>query len=459
LDRRGVVILAAVVVAFVVRAVWAWWATRTPLGANDPVTYLGLAERFADGQGYVGPTGAPTAYFPPGYPIALGSLWWLATTLGVGVGLPTLAAAFNVVLGTATVGLMAVLAGRLFGWRVAVVVAWILALFPTLIGYSSLALSEPLFLFLVSLALTVALCQPLRTDRPAAVRLVVASVLLGAALLVRPVGGLLVVALLIGLALAGGGRVALARGALVVGVVALVLVPWAVRNASVLDVGLTLSTNTGDNLCIGNNPAAGGTLTFPDECFADLPAQEGPADVAEAARARETQTRAVEWIKANPLAQPRLVVLRTAGTFQNGHEFRWASQSYGADLWLDDPTVVLIDWVADLAWFGLIALGLCGAPILWDRRDPRRMVLLLSIVGLALATWPFFGNARFGVPAVALLTVPAALVVSALPEVWARARRGVDGDPDDDHDPGVDGVPARVEEDEPGDQREAAARS
>ena len=431
-DRGSVarwVVVGAVVAGFALRVSWAWWATRTPLGENDPVLYLGLAERFADGQGYVGPTGSPTAYYPPGYPVTLGGLFWLASAIGVDGSRTALASGLNVVLGTATVALLALLASRLLGWRVAAIVAVVAACFPTLIGYSSLALSEPLFIFLVVLALVLALWKPIGTSGAAWARLAGASVALGLALLVRPVGALLVAALLVGLILAVGWRRAAAMGAMVVGIVALLLVPWAVRNALVADAGLTLSTNTGDNLCIGNNPDAGGTFTIPGYCFDDLPDQDGPADVAEVTRARVTQERAIDWITSDPLAQPRLLLLRTAATFQHGHDFRWGSQSYGADLWLDDSTIVLVDFVADVPWFAVIVLGLCGFPVLWDRRDPRRIVLLLGIIGLSVATWPFFGNPRFGVPAVALMILPAALVLSGMPALWRRSRAALDGRP------------------------------
>jgi len=427
--RAGWVVGAAIVVGFLLRVAWAWWATREPQGSNDPVLYLGLAERFASGQGYVGPTGAPTAYFPPGYPLVLGAVFRGASALGIDGSRPALASGLNVVLGTATVALLALLAIRLFGWRVAAVAAVLAACFPTLVGYSSLTLGEPLFIFLVVLAMVLALWEPLGAASAPWLRLAGAAMTLGLALLVRPVGALLVVALVVGVALSVDRRRAIGLSAMVVGLVAVVLVPWAVRNAAVVDAGLTLSTNTGDNLCIGNNPEAGGTFAIPGYCFDDLPDQDGPADVAEVTRARVTQERAIDWITSDPLAQPRLVLLRTAATFQHGHDFRWASQSYGADLWLDDSTSILVDWAADGPWFAVIALGLCGLPILWDRRDPRRIVVLLSIIGLSTAAWPFFGNPRFGVPAVALMILPAAMVLSGLPAWWRTARSTPDADP------------------------------
>ena len=222
-DRQSVarwVVVGAVVVGFALRVAWAWWATRAPQGENDPVLYLGLAERFADGQGYVGPTGSPTAYYPPGYPVALGGLFRLASAVGIDGSRTALASGLNVVLGTATVALLALLASRLLGWRMAAIVAVVAACSPTLIGYSSLALSEPLFIFLVVLALTLALWDPLTTSRATWARLAAASVALGLALLVRPVGALLVVALVVGVALAVEWRRAAAMAAMVVGIVA-----------------------------------------------------------------------------------------------------------------------------------------------------------------------------------------------------------------------------------------------
>jgi 4-amino-4-deoxy-L-arabinose transferase-like glycosyltransferase len=423
-STAGWVVIGSIVVGFALRLAWVLYATRDPLGYNDPGIYLGLAERLADGQGYVHPAGEPTAYYPPGFPAMLGALFWVAGKVGIDGSRPELAAAANLVLGTLTIGLAALLARRLFSARVAAVVAVLLAVFPALIGYTSVALSETLFVFGMVGSLLVLLWEPFDHDRPGWPRLGIGGVLLGATLLVRPTGALLVVALAAGLVAAGGGwRRALARSGVVMAAVALVLVPWAVRNAVRLDAGLTLSTNTGDNLCIGNNPEATGSFQLPAACFVDSPVgPDAPRDEFEVVRGRRNQDLAVDWIRQNPSRQPELVVARTLYTFQHGHDFRRAAESYGEDLWISGDDAIRLDVVGDAGWFFVLGVGLCGLPAL-VRGDRRWLVLAASFVGLAVAPWPFFGDPRFGLPAVVVLVFPAAVVLAALPVIWRSGTR------------------------------------
>src|SRR6266571_4893833 len=78
--RRGRLALAAVLVlAFAVRLAWAF-ALRIDMRGKfllDASVYDLLARHLANGKGYVGYLGRPTAFFPPGYPAILGAAYWL----------------------------------------------------------------------------------------------------------------------------------------------------------------------------------------------------------------------------------------------------------------------------------------------------------------------------------------------------------------------------------------------
>jgi len=49
-----------------------------------------------------------------------------------------------------------------------------------------------------------------------------------------------------------------------------------------------------------------------------------------------------------------------------------------------------------------------------SRRDGRRVLLLATIVALAIAPWPFFGDPRFHIPVSFLMTLPAAVTLVGL---------------------------------------------
>jgi len=66
---------------------------------------------------------------------------------------------------------------------------------------------------------------------------------------------------------------------------------------------------------------------------------------------------------------------------------------------------------------GMAALAL---PFFATRRDPRRLLLLLSIVAVAISPWAFFGDSRFHVPVNVLVPIPAALAMVTMGRHWRR---------------------------------------
>ena len=144
------------------------------------------------------------------------------------------------------------------------------ALYPGLVLYAGLEMTEPLAGLLTLAAFWIAV-----GDRRAVRGLVLGAGMLGVAALVRPQA--LLCAPFLALVLprqAGASRVqrlrARAIGALIACVVALVpVLPWTVRNCRVMDGCALISTNGGWNLAIGSFPRATGrfeTLKSSDGC-------------------------------------------------------------------------------------------------------------------------------------------------------------------------------------------------
>src|SRR5262245_55754718 len=153
-------LLAILAVGTVLRVVWAL-RMKEPVELRDPVLYLILGDHLAAGDGFrygFGPDQGQTAYYPPGYPLALGGAVWLARLVLPGtVSAFDVAVWLNVALSVATIGLVFVLGRRLAGTGVGLVAAAIWAVWPNLVFHSGIVLTETLFLFLLVLLLIVLL--------------------------------------------------------------------------------------------------------------------------------------------------------------------------------------------------------------------------------------------------------------------------------------------------------------
>ena len=421
---------AILVLAAVLRIVWVLYAAREPQGIHDPVFYFGYADSIAELgllDGYqlpaVEPIGAGhTAYYPIGYPAVLGGLnsllrhTFLPDNLALAVGF------FQVVLGVATVALVYHLGRRLFSPLVGLVAALWLAVFPNIIFHTATFLTETLFMFLVMSALAVIISAGWRDQRLSWQRICAFAVLLALSALVRPIS-LLLLPLLAVAWLAGGfgmrRTLQYAAGAAVV--VAVVLTPWAVRNAVVMRAPIVISANIGDNLCIGHHAGASGAFALPEECFPDASEYAG-LDRAEfeVRRNNDNIRTALTYAFKHPLKEVELVFRKAWWLTRQDHDGLWAIESYGDDPFIDADLRTGLGRLADVFFFATVAVGALGLFGLARPFEARRLFFLLALLGLALVPLVFFGDARFHVPAMPLLVIPAAWMVVTLPGVLQR---------------------------------------
>lgn len=410
------VLVLAVVVGFLLRLWWVYYAARSPVGLHDPFFYLDYGRRMAEGGGYRLADGEPTAYYPIGYPAILAAWFWVLQFTPLADHWIANTVILNLVLSTATIALVGVLGRRLLGPWVGAVAAVIVALFPSLIFHTATILTETTFNFVFVLALVVLCWRPWSGQVPSWPRLVVFALLLGLAIEIRPIALLVVPMVGIALWCVGERRQALARFGAVAGLVVLVMVPWTVRNQVVMKAFLPIGTTTGDNLCIGNHPDAQGHFAFPDWCFGHDPQVARPE--FETLRNTELTNRSLHWIASHPLDQFRLIVQRTFYTFQHDHDAVPAVQSYGDDPFIPPVNATVLANLADGYFFAVLGIAALGVPFFANRRDPRRLLLLLAIVAVAISPWPFFGDSRFHVPVNVLVPIPAALTVVLIGRRW-----------------------------------------
>jgi len=428
LDRAGRAVGGFVVLGLAVRVVWVIAVARTPPGFNDPVEYLRLGLSIAHGHGYTSDAGFPTAYYPVGYPAFIAVVAWPVLHSPLRDHVAPVVELVQALLSAATVLAMAVVAWSVIGRRAAVATAAVLALWPNLVFHTGVLLSETLFNALVAAVLVTLLVvadDPSGARWPASLttkRLVGAGVLLALAALVRSTALLALPVLLI---VALVARVPRRRALVVTGVVTLttivVLAPWTIRNAVRMHAFVPISTNIGDDLCLGRYPGATGW-------FAVTPYCQGNPDVApqdvEVARDHRNTRQAIHWAVHDPYREVRLAGWRFSYTYTSDHDALFAADAYGTAPQVDAGTADVLGRVADDYFFVALVLAVAGAGVFVRDGGGRAWFVVVLGVAFALAPLAFFGDSRFHVPAILFAALPAAVVLERVPPVLASARAG-----------------------------------
>lgn len=410
-------LVATVLLGLVLRVSWVLWVSREPQGIFlDPTRYLGYARQIADGNGMVEPlTGDPTAYYPPGYPWFLGIVTWLSSPFTDSPWL--VAGLLQAALGAASVALVAFVAKHLAGARAGLVAAVVYALYPNLIFHTGALLGETLYNFLFLAFLAAVFSRPWDASFSRR-RIVGCGVLLGLAVLVRPISLAVIPVLVLAWLLARKDYRVTARWtvALLLGV-AVAILPWTVRNQVRLHAFVPISTNTGDNLCIGHADGATGSFTALKACEVPYPFLDGLPSELKSDKAK--QRIALKGMVHNLDREPWLLWRRTYFMWvrDGDHDALFAVQSYRQDRWMSTTTEARLLWVADRFYWVVVAAGVVGLVQLARRREAEAFVLVGATVMTAVVPLLFFGDQRFKVPVIPLLIIAAAtLVPSGKPE-------------------------------------------
>jgi 4-amino-4-deoxy-L-arabinose transferase-like glycosyltransferase len=337
----------------------------------DPIAYSLLAgEGFAIG-------GVPVAVSPPVYPLFLAAVYGV---FGPSEGAARTALA---VVDAATVGLVFLLAGRLFGRRTAVLAALGAAFLPYPIVQILYGGSDTLFLFLHT-AFLATFVDAWSTGRRGT--FAAAGALLGVATLCRAVPLLLPV-LLVALILAAGRvpmRERAVRAALLAVCFAALVSPWILRNYLVFDRFVPVQTLGGLHLFLATYDG--------DEIPRPRPRAraQSPSDVDSD---RQLQARAIERIRQDPGRYLQNVAARIVGMWSKTHSGRYEG-------WLLAANSVL--------------LAMAAAGVAMARRRWQLLPLLAVFayyVGLHSVLLAIF---RYLLPVMPILLVLAAVPVARL---------------------------------------------
>jgi 4-amino-4-deoxy-L-arabinose transferase-like glycosyltransferase len=434
--------LAAIVaVALISRLALALLAPAAPI-TGDPSVYDELAVSIAHGDGWRtlprepgGPPGPPTALHPPAWPLVLGATYALtgnAQQVDVAVHVArspfqrraTRTAAVsrlragrvaNAVLGALAVALVGLIAAELWGGRAARACALVAAIYPSLPILALTLESETLFVAVV-MAAVYALLRLRRSDdcRRWAVA---AGAAAGLAVLTRANGA----AVLLPLALGAWHRRprwtarALAAPMAILATAALIVMPWAVRNALVMHSFVPVSTDLGQTLSGTYNPSSAAER-YHWRNLHRLPVRyAAAARIPDEARRSWALTRAgLDYVSAHPAAVASASWWNTLRMFEIDR-----TAHRGLALRLRSRTLARISIAGFIA---LAALAAGGLVTVRARHTPAfvwatPLMLWASVVPFAVV----FG--RFRAPLDAFLILLAGLSVTAVRERFGRTGR------------------------------------
>ena len=406
---------------FALRLAWVLYTDTIPLG-GDPHWYYVVGINIAQGAGFVasrnelweipGP-GAPTAFWPPGYPFALGALFKV-----FGVGIST-AQMLNAVLGALTIPFVFALGRRIFDVRAGLVAAGLFAIFPNVIAGTPLLFPEPLFglMFVVALWLLVTY-SPAESNgwRVAAIF----GLLTGMAALTRGQGALLLpVAALYWLAIAGWRQAVVSTAIAAIAAVAIIS-PWTIRNAVELHAFIPISTNSGAALRVGHNEDSIGMTKWTDDDVGGFRMWESPYRPDwEVLGYREYTKLAIGYALTHPVHEVELAGRKVYHLYRSDSTVIPWLNTLGATPLEPAGMQTALRYTLDISYYALILVAL-GSAVFWFRRDAKRWLLVNVLALWTLFHILFLGEPRYHVPLYPLFFIAAAGGIWACID-WVRA--------------------------------------
>lgn len=368
---------------------------------SDADFYYTRAVSMADGLGYLSNKGHATAFWPPGWSMALSAVFSAFGSSIAAIGL------FNLACAALAGWLVLDLGRRLFGSEMAARTGLLLlALYPNNAAYVPLALTEVFYTTLL-LAACWLLIGRSGSSGPGWLRLVAAGVVMGVATLVKS-QTLVVVPLVLGIGVLQAPNFwraipgAAARITLVIAVAVLVIAPWTLRNHRELGAWVAVSSNGGITLLTGNNDSANGGYTPEDPVVQALNAR---TELTELEYDAEAKRLGFAWIKANPGRFAAVMPLKFLRLWAPDGEAIW-SYERGAAAYPANAGLFFAVRLANQAWYFLLLLGFAIAALVMVRQRLQAAQKLAGwwLLPYAIAAYPtaicliFSGQSRFHFP-------------------------------------------------------------
>ena len=455
--RAGLAALVAILLLGVGLRVGEAWDGRAPV--YDAKAYARIAANLDEGRGFTVGAGAtqPSSNYSPGLPLLVAGAY--KSTGGVHERFARILLAL--------IGSLAVLFTYLIGRRLSrsmhqphpgvenasvaagLIGAGAVAIYPALLEYQGMLMSEPLAATLLSAAVLAMLwasepsggwrkgggsrtyvspAAPPLSRQDLSARWLVPGLLLGATAMVRPeylgVAVLLVFAVLVR-GLRSDWRRSLSQAAILLAGVVIVIAPWTIRNAATQDRFVPISTGGGQVLFAGTYlPSNGNPERVGAEVVARHPGLFAPEDA---------QRLRLEQILAR-LAAQRYPNLETDKALSRmGREQLWDDISeepleYAGfvatkvgRIWSHGPRDVMREPVWEALHWALVGLGLLGLVVLaWRRRWEALLLATIFLSITALSALLVASPRRVLV----MLPLVAALAGVGATWIWCAFREG-----------------------------------
>jgi dolichyl-phosphate-mannose-protein mannosyltransferase len=418
--RAGLAVLVAILLVGLGLRVAEAWDGRSPV--FDAAAYAAIAANLDRGEGFtLGPDATqPASNYSPGLPLFAAGAYEL--TGGVHERTARLALAL---IGTLAVLFAYLIGRRLAGPGAGLIGAGAIAIYPALLEYQGMLMGEPLAATLLGGA---ALAAFWAADADRWPRWLLPGALFGALALVRP--EYLGVALLVSLVVLvkdgkAGWRRSAMRAALLLAGVAVIVVPWTVRNAVALDRFVPISTGGGQVLFAGTYLPSDGdpervgaevVARHPglfgqgaverlrlEQILARLAAQRYPGLETDKALSRMGRKQLWDDVSEEPLEYAGFVATKIGRIWSHGprHAMR-------------EPGWELLHWA-------LVAFGLIGLVVLAIQRRWEAMLLATIFVAITASSALLVASPRRVLVMMPLIAALAGVgVVGA--QAWVRQR-------------------------------------
>ncbi|MCW2987858.1 MAG: hypothetical protein JWM24_796 [Solirubrobacterales bacterium] len=433
--RVGLAALVAILLLGLGLRVGEAWDGRAPV--YDASAYAAIAANLERGDGFtVGPSATqPSSDYSPGLPLLVAGIY--EVTGGVHERsarvflalISSLAVLFTYLIGRRLAKLSS--SPHHGGEKSASVVAGLIgaavvAIYPALLEYQGMLMSEPLAATLLSGAV-LAMFWAADRDR-GGLPWLLPGALLGATAMVRPeyLGvAVLLAAVVLARGIRGDRRCSLGQAAILLAGVVLVVAPWTIRNVVALDRVVPISTGGGQVLFAGTYlPSDGDPEKVGAEVVASHPGLFDPGDA---------QKLRLEQILARLAAQRHPDLETDRALSQMGREQLWDDISeqpleYAGFLatkvghiWSHGPRDVMREPGWEAFHWALVGFGLLGLCLLAWRRRWEALVLATIFFGITALSALLVASPR---RVLVMLPLVAALAGVAVTGLWSRRPGG-----------------------------------
>jgi hypothetical protein len=207
------------------------------------------------------------------------------------------------------------------------------------------------------------------------------------------------------------------RGLIIYSMMAIVLIPWSVRNYIIFKDLVLISTNGGATLLTGNNPSASGGFTPDDPLISK--ARFSVAD--QVASDRRAKKLAIEWIKNNPVRFMELIPLKIWHLWHKDGEIEWEYQRGYSNYDKHKIAFRIVRVVNQLFYMILIILMVRSIFVPARRRviayEPWSWFGYIFIIYISLISTVFSGQPRFHFPVMPWIIMYASLFLTVKTDV------------------------------------------